>query len=158
MFPEEPICLLSASVIEEDHTGLRRILRGTHWEVVGASTSKDAKALLQAHKAPLVICAAPLYDSGWRSWVAETCHLPEAPKLVMSSRLSGESLWAEALDLGCYDVLSWPYVASEVLRVASLAWHRWNWERRHPVVRPKQLSSAFQMPGASDANRASGVR
>lgn len=158
MFPEESVRLLSASVIQDDHIGLRRILCDARWQVVGASTSKDAKALLEAHQVPLVICAAPLCESDWKSWVAETCRLPEAPKLIMSSRLAAEALWTEALDLGFYDVLSWPYVASEVLHVVSLAWHRWEWDCGRSVARPKPPRSASRLPGRSDTKLASGLR
>src|SRR5260370_11442437 len=115
MSPEEPTRLLSASVIEEDHTALERILCGSQWQVVGASTTEDAEALLLANKMPLVICAAPLVDSDWKSWVRQACQRPEAPKLIMSARVPGERFWTEALGLSCYDVLPWPYVASEVL-------------------------------------------
>jgi len=131
MFREEPIHLLSASAIEDDHAALRGILCGPNWQVLGASTTEDAKAALLSHQVPLVICAAPLCDSGWKSWVAETCQLPEAPKLIVASGPACASFWAEALDLGCYDVLFWPYVASEVLRVAGLAWQRWKWDSPH---------------------------
>jgi hypothetical protein len=131
MFSEEPIRLLSVSAIEDDQAALRGILCGPDWQVVGASTAEDAKALLLAHRVPIVICAAPLCDSGWKSWVAETCQLPEAPKLIVASRPACASPWAEALDLGCYDVLFWPYAASEVLRVAGLAWDRWKWDCSH---------------------------
>jgi DNA-binding response OmpR family regulator len=146
MFLEEPIRLLSVSVFEDDHAGLRRILSGANWQVVGASTTKDAKALLLANQMPLVICAASVCDSEWKSWVVETCQLPEAPKLIISSRLACESLWTEALDLGCYDVLSWPYVASEVLRVVSLAWHRWKWDCVPP--RGALKAASFGLPTA----------
>jgi DNA-binding response OmpR family regulator len=132
MFPEEPIRLLLASANGDDHSELRRILYGANWQVVGASSYKDAKALLPAHKVHLVICAATLCDIEWKSWIAETCQQPEAPKVIVSSRLTPESPRSEALNPGCYDVLSWPYVASEVLRVVSLAWHRWKWECSSP--------------------------
>ena len=158
MFPEEPIRLLSASVIEDDHAAVQRILCGSNWQVVGAPTAEDAKALLLAHNVHLVICSASLHDREWRSWLAETSQLPEAPKVIISSRLACGSLWAEALDLGCYDVLSWPYVASEVLRVVSLAWNRWNSDCGRPVARPKPPRSASRLSGGFHQNRASGLR
>lgn len=143
MFPEEPVHLLSTGVIEDDHAGLRRILGDAKWQVVGASTVQEAQALLLAHRVPLVICAAPLCEGPWNSWVAETCRLPGAPKLIVSSRLFCESVWTDALSLGCYDVLSWPYVASEVLRVVSLAWHRWRWDSSPSRGALKAASSSF---------------
>jgi hypothetical protein len=158
MFPEEPARLLSAGVMEDDHAALSRILGGVNWQVAPAFTPKDARAELLAHKTPIVICSAPLRDSHWKSWVAETCRLPDGPKLIVSSRPAYEGMWAEALDLGCYDVLSWPYADSEVLRVVSLAWRSWKLDYGRPVTRPKPPRSASRVSGSSDANRAGGVR
>jgi len=114
--------------IEDGHAALQRILGAGKWQVAGASTVEDAKAVLLVHSVLLVICAAPLCDRRWKSWPAETCRLSVAPKPIVSSGLACESRWAEALSLGCYAVWSRPYVASQVLRVVSLVWRRWRWD------------------------------
>ena len=43
----------------------------------------------------------------------------------MTSRAADERLWAEALNLGAYDVLAKPFDRTEVMRVVSMAWMHW---------------------------------
>jgi FixJ family two-component response regulator len=52
----------------------------------------------------------------------------------VTSRLADEYLWAEALNLGAYDVLAKPFDTSEVMRVVASAWRHWtDAQRRIPV-------------------------
>jgi hypothetical protein len=44
----------------------------------------------------------------------------------VASHFADDQLWAEALNLGAYDVLAMPLRAAEVFRSVSLAWRRWN--------------------------------
>jgi DNA-binding response OmpR family regulator len=45
--------------------------------------------------------------------------------LIVTSDLADDRLWAEALNLGAYDVLAKPFRAAEVFRTVSLAWRQW---------------------------------
>jgi len=51
--------------------------------------------------------------------------LPDPPFLVVTSRLADDRLWAEALNLGAYDVLAKPFDKTEVNRIVRSAWLRW---------------------------------
>jgi DNA-binding response OmpR family regulator len=55
------------------------------------------------------------------------------PLLIVASRTADEYLWAEALNLGAYDVLSKPYHPAEVIRVLSMAWLHWR-NRHEPAA------------------------
>jgi len=55
--------------------------------------------------------------------------LRDQPELIVTSRLADDRLWAEALNLGAYDVLAKPFNRDEVLRSLSLAWL--SWHRKH---------------------------
>jgi FixJ family two-component response regulator len=55
--------------------------------------------------------------------------LPDPPLLIVTSRLADAHLWAEALNLGAYDVLAKPFDATEVIRIVSVAWQ--HWQDRH---------------------------
>jgi DNA-binding NtrC family response regulator len=59
-------------------------------------------------------------------------HVQDAPALIVTCRLADERLWAEALNLGAYDVLAKPFDRDEVLRSVSLAWL--NWHQNHEVA------------------------
>ena len=51
--------------------------------------------------------------------------LEHPPALIVTSRLADEHLWAEALNLGAWDVLAKPFDHREVIRGIRTAWqHR----------------------------------
>ena len=50
---------------------------------------------------------------------------PAGPLLIVTSSNADQTLWAEALHLGAYDVLSKPFARAEVIRIVSLAWLHW---------------------------------
>ena len=68
--------------------------------------------------------------------------LPDPPLFIVTSRLADERLWAEALNLGAWDVLAKPFEADEVIRIVSIACQ--HWQDRHGVYnsRTKQRKSA----------------
>jgi len=51
--------------------------------------------------------------------------LPDPPSFIVTSRLADERLWAEALNLGAYDVLAKPFDSTEAMRVVGAAWRAW---------------------------------
>ena len=53
------------------------------------------------------------------------CGSARPPLQIVTSRLANDRLWAEALNLGAYDVLARPFDAAEVLRSVGMAWRRW---------------------------------
>ena len=52
--------------------------------------------------------------------------LPNAPSLIVASKLADERLWAKALNLGAWDVLAKPFNRSEVIRTVKSAWQHWH--------------------------------
>jgi DNA-binding response OmpR family regulator len=59
-----------------------------------------------------------------------------SPILIVTSRLADEYLWAEALNVGAYDVLAKPFEREEVIRIVSLASRSWH-DRHHRGRVPK---------------------
>jgi FixJ family two-component response regulator len=51
--------------------------------------------------------------------------LPNAPSLIVVSKLADDRLWAEALNLGAWDVLAKPFNHIEVIRSVKSAWQHW---------------------------------
>ena len=144
--------------MEGDHAALRRILGGADWEVVECATCQEARSLLRAHKIPVVIGGASLGERDWKSVLAETCRQPDAPKLILSAHPSNQSLWTEALRVGCYDILAWPYTTEEVLRVAVLACDRWKRDCEGHVAEAKPPTSAFSLTDTRYRTRIGSVR
>lgn len=72
-----------------------------------------------------MICERDLPDASWTDLLEQAAALPEPPYIIVTSRHADDRLWAEALNLGAYDVLAKPFDAGEVIRIVSLAWlHR----------------------------------
>jgi len=62
------------------------------------------------------------------TWIDMLNHIravSNPPVLIVTSRLADDRLWAEALNLGAYDVLSKPFDRTELLRSVRLAWEHW---------------------------------
>jgi DNA-binding NtrC family response regulator len=80
---------------------------------------------------PVVICESCLPDGNWKDILSQVTVLPDAPRLIVTSREPGESLWAEVLNMGGYDVLTTPFEKNEVMRAVSRAWQSWvdEWSR-----------------------------
>ena len=68
--------------------------------------------------------------------------LADSPLLIVTSRLADERLWAEAPNLGAWDVLAKPFDAEEVIRVVSIAGQHWHDGHGVHISRTKQRKFA----------------
>jgi len=126
----------------DDHPALSNILRGQdppycpdcRFEVMTADNVEGALRVLEGARIPVVLCERELGKDTWKTLLARVAQLEETPFLIVASRSADEFLWAEALNLGAYDVLARPFEASEVMRTLSLAWLRWNGTGRAAVA------------------------
>jgi len=87
------------------------------------SSCREALTHLSDNDTAVVICERDLPDGDWKLVLNRLDSLPAPPNLIVTSRLTGDELWAEVLNLGGYDVLAQPFEAQEVYRVVFLAWH-----------------------------------
>jgi DNA-binding NtrC family response regulator len=127
--PDRTVSVLAISSHEEDHVVLKNIFSHSNWRLRCAKSLREARAWLQAHATPVVVCDAYLPDGKWNEMLAQAQSLPGQPLLVVTSRSADDTLWAEVLNLGGYDVLMKPFEHSEVVRVLSLAWLNWKSNR-----------------------------
>jgi DNA-binding response OmpR family regulator len=126
-------------LIEEDHASLEGILRCSQcdlrptckWQLNACPTLASALAALRKVRVPVVVCESDLRPGTWKEVLEELSTLPDPPLLIVTSRLADERLWAEALNLGAYDVLAQPFDGMEVTRIVSMAWLRW--KDRHAI-------------------------
>jgi DNA-binding NtrC family response regulator len=134
------VIVLSVGSAEEDHAGLTDIFSNSQWSLCPQSqweleTSRSldtALPILRQKQVPIVICERDLEGASWKALLEQAALLPDPPYLIVASRLADEYLWAEALNLGAYDVLAKPFETGEVVRVLSSAWlHRQN---RRPLT------------------------
>ena len=121
----EPRSVLIVSSCSDDRASLRAIFRDSPWQLREAITGGDGLVALRGNPRgiPVVICEHHLPDGDWKCLLAEVVDMPARPRLIVSSRLADERLWAEVLNLGAFDLLvGSPFEPEEVLRVTESAW------------------------------------
>jgi DNA-binding response OmpR family regulator len=74
-----------------------------------------------------------LPPGSWKDVLEQVAILPDPPSLIVTSQLADERLWAEALNLGAFDVLAKPFDSAEAMRVVGAAWRAWGWQVRFPA-------------------------
>ena len=121
--------ILSVTPYEEDQFWLQNIISHSKWKLYRADRLESALAVLREHEVGVVLSENDLPPHSWTDILDVMHHLQDAPALIVTSRLADDRLWAEALNLGAYDVLAKPFNPDEVRRIVSLAWMKW--QRRH---------------------------
>jgi DNA-binding NtrC family response regulator len=132
-FPEVPqpqtaTMLLAVSSRREDHVVLKQVFRDTNWELREARTYRDALMILCHDRMPVVICESCLPDGNWKDILSQVTVLPDAPRLIVTSREPDDRLWGEVLNMGGHDVLTTPFDKNELIRVVNRAWQSWEYE------------------------------
>lgn len=127
----ETIAILSVSPMTEDHFTLEDIFRqqfvstghqDCKLELVTSWTLEKAVTLLRIDCIPITICERDLRPGNWQELLERTVLMPHSPLVIVTSRLADERMWAEALNLGAWDVLAKPFDRIEVIRVVESAW------------------------------------
>lgn len=136
----EVIALLSVSPYRQDHDTLASLLRRHQWSIHKALSLQSASTFLQTHVVPLVICEHDLLPGTWTQLSAEIQQLSVPPFLIVTSRVFNDYLWAEALNLGAYDVLAKPFDPKELTRILSSAWLHWYDQYEAPIQSPKAMN------------------
>ena len=109
---------------EEDHTVLNELFQHNSWTLRRASSVNSASTLLNEGATSVVITERHFPVGDWKDVLEVIHHLPKAPLLIVISRGADNYLWAEALNLGAYDVLAKPLDQTEATRVLTSAWIR----------------------------------
>jgi len=133
--------VLSVSPNDGDCASLERIFKST-WTVSSTSTIASALSVLRETPIPIVICDCDIVPGSWGEMLEYISLLPDPPLLIVTSRLADERLWAEALNLGAWDVLAKPFDADEVIRIVGVAWQHWQDRHHVHINRTAQRKSA----------------
>ena len=89
--------------------------------VLHSPDCEQALAHLADSSISVVICETLLPDGSWKDLLACMGRVRASSVLVVTSKVADESLWAEVLNLGGYDVLAQPFDREEVTRVVRSA-------------------------------------
>lgn len=122
--------VLYASPTDEDHQSLQAIVGHSKWVLFRARDLSSTLTLLREHEIPVLLCERDLLPGTWTEVLDHIQPLPNAPSLIVASRLADDRLWAEALNLGAWDVLAKPFDHIEVIRSVKSAWQHW-YDRTH---------------------------
>jgi DNA-binding NtrC family response regulator len=134
------VTVLSVSPLAEDHFSLQAIFNRSKWELYRADCRASARAVMSRQEIGVVICESNLSPGTWVDMLEEGRHLPNSPEMIVTSRLADDRLWAEALNLGAYDVLAKPFQRMELVRSVSSAWLHWY----HKLAFPTPIFAAMR--------------
>ena len=122
--------ILAVSGSQPDLSLLGCLFAGSSWALCTAGTLAEAGEWLQWNPAPVVLCERRLPDGDWKSLLRMVDGLENPPNVVVISRHADETLWAEALNLGVFDVLAGSVNQKEVFPTLSSAWRSWKDRQR----------------------------
>jgi len=136
------ISVLSVSPSQHDHDTLASVLGREQWTIHNALSLRSATAFLRTHGVPLVVCEHDLSPGTWTQLLDVIRLLSMPPFLIVTSWVADDYLWAEALNVGAYDVLAKPFDSMEVTRILSSAWLHWEQQFRAFPVSQKPIPMA----------------
>ena len=136
--PENTVSVLAIGHCAKDQTSLLDIFSRSKWNLQFAQSLREARLVLSQKCISVVLCEHKLADGRWLDVLHEIQTSGQNQRLIVASANADESLWAEVLNLGGYDVLEMPFQPQEVIRVLSLAWLHW---RKQPVAQSMALTA-----------------
>src|SRR5690242_10077110 len=137
-----PIGILSISPMREDHAAVRSVFQTDRCDVTTAETCHEGLRRLSGGGISIVVCERDLPDGIWRD-ILEGTGANGDHLLIVTSRVAEDRLWAEVLNLGGFDVIAKPSLASELRHVLESACRR-----SQPPLRARRPPAATQQaPG-----------
>ena len=127
--------ILSISPRDADHEALDGIFHGAAgWSLHRCSSPDAALPVILGHGIPVVLCASDPGSCTWQEVLENLQRLPDPPFFILTTPDADGGMWAEALNLGAYDVLVQPFDPREVIHRITAAWSRWSDQRAAPLT------------------------
>jgi DNA-binding NtrC family response regulator len=118
----------------------------SEWTLIERATLASAFSVLREVPIPIVLCDCDRMPDTRQKMLERISVFLDPPLVILTARLADERLWAEALNLGAYDVLAKPFDATETIRSLSLAWQHWQDRRSGYYSQTKERrSGGFHM-------------
>jgi DNA-binding NtrC family response regulator len=140
--PTSKVTILSVSPYDEDQSSLEAIIGHSRWMLFKARDLVSTLAVLKRQAISVLLCDRDLLPGKWIDVMEHVNAMPNAPSLIVTSRLADDRLWAEALNLGAWDVLAKPFHVTEVIRSIRSAWQHWHDEMDLRATASRMMSAA----------------
>ncbi len=130
--------VLAVFSFAEDRYSLQTIFGCSHWNLQLQFTRSfpETEIALKLSSFEVVISESRLCDGyRWTDLLHVMQKLQYPPPLIVADRLADESLWAEVLNLGGFDLLTKPFDEKEVMHAVSTARRRYENELRMAALR-----------------------
>lgn len=111
--------VLFVSPFSQDARVLAQMLDEVPLPLVHAASLRDALDKLESRNFRVILSEANLDDGNWRD--ALKLARSSGAQLVVTHPWADAPFWAEAINLGAYDLLAQPFQRTEVLRVLASA-------------------------------------
>ncbi|HEY1184089.1 MAG TPA: response regulator [Bryobacteraceae bacterium] len=126
--------ILFISGRHDDARQLSRMLGSLPVALEHVENYQQARTLLQQCDYDVLLTEAILPDAGWLDVLQLARELPGDPEVIVTDPHADARFWAEALNLGAYDLLSQPFYAPEVRRILYNACSRPEYQRYPAAV------------------------
>jgi DNA-binding response OmpR family regulator len=139
---ENSVSALLLGTDDRDRQLVKEVFRTSGWQLFEARDRARALRCLSRHSIHVVIAETDVPGWHWKSVLLDLRGLERPPQLIVTSRNADDRLWAEALNVGAYDVLAQPFERAEIERAIESA-------RRHYDVRPMGAAQSNLTAGAA---------
>ena len=108
----------------DDARRLSCMLQSLPLQVDHVETLQQARNQLQQDDYGVILTEASLSDGKWLDVIRLVREYPQEMEVIVTDPQADGRLWAEALNLGAYDLLAQPFYEPEVRRILSNACSR----------------------------------
>ena len=105
----------------EDARDLMRMLAGLPMALHYAKSLRQARQKIQQHHYAVVLTESSLPDGTWLDVLRLANQAASELQVIVTDPQADARFWAEALNLGAYDLLTQPFYQPEVRRILSNA-------------------------------------
>lgn len=109
--------ILFVSPHRQDATVVSRMLSSLPVSIEYVADVKQARVKLQSSSYGVILSAANLPDGTWLDVLDLARRLAPHSEVIVTDRDADARFWAEALNLGAYDLIAQPFASGEVQRI-----------------------------------------
>lgn len=120
---DKGVSALLVGEYEGDRFLIHDVFKRFGWRLFEARNRRRAMKCLERNPVQVVIAESNVPNWNWKRVLTDLRKFAKPPQLIVTSRTADESLWAEVLNIGGYDVMAQPFEEYEVERVIASA-HR----------------------------------